>query len=57
MFHDLDTLLHRVWGKAVHTPGYDKREWMLFQEQIEQLKQQVRSLTLLIRSLLPQRVD
>lgn len=29
--------LHKLWGLAVGTPGYDKREWELLQQFIEQL--------------------
>lgn len=29
--------LHKLWGLAIGTPDYDKREWELLQQLIEEL--------------------
>jgi len=44
---ELDRLLHTLWGKAVETPDYDKREWVRFQNHLEDLKTQIRQITLI----------
>lgn len=30
-------LFHRLWSKAYDAPGYDKREWLRFEELLRQL--------------------
>jgi len=30
-------LFHRLWSKAYDSPGYDKREWLRFEELLRQL--------------------
>jgi hypothetical protein len=30
-------IFHRLWSKAYDAPGYDKREWLRFEELLRQL--------------------
>ena len=30
-------LFHRLWSKGCDAPGYDKREWLRFEELLRQL--------------------
>jgi len=37
--HELDSLtnfelFHRLWSKAVDSPGYDKREWVALEQRL-----------------------
>jgi hypothetical protein len=39
---EIRRLLHCLWGKAVGTSDYDKREWLDLQEHVEDLLHGVR---------------